>query len=215
MQNSLEIGRSEWIYEDYKPCPLCAKMIIQAGIKNVYLRVEKGVGEYKVVPAEKLLMGKDRMRRNDREITDKDLIEQFIKKEQIIRIAFYDNGDLYIVPLNYGCVYENEKYIFYFHGAKAGRKYELSKDSPNVGFEIDGAYELLEADIACDYSAKFQSVIGTGRLSIIEDYEEKIKGLNALMNGISGKSEWDYSKDMVEAVAVFRLEVDKLSCKAK
>ena len=99
--------------------------------------------------------------------------------------------------------------------AKAGRKYELSKASPNVGFEIDGAYELLEADAACDYSAKFQSVIGTGRLSIIEDDEEKIKGLNALMNHISGKAKWDYSKEMVDAVAVFRLEVEKLSCKAK
>ena len=155
------------------------------------------------------------MRRNDREIKDKALIEQFITKEQIIRIAFYDNGDLYIVPLNYGFIYENDNYVFYFHGAKAGRKFELSKSSPMVGFEIDGEYELLQADVACNYSAKFQSVIGTGRLSIIEDYEEKIKGLNALMNHISGKSEWDYSKDMVNAVAVFRLEVDKLSCKAK
>ena len=155
------------------------------------------------------------MRRNDREITDKTLIEHFIAKEQIIRIAFYDNGDLYIVPLNYGCIYDNDKYVFYFHGAKAGRKYELSKSSPQVGFEIDGAYELLEADVACDYSAKFQSVIGTGRLSIVEDAEEKIKGLNTLMNHISGKSEWSYSKEMVEAVAVFRLEADKLSCKSK
>jgi nitroimidazol reductase NimA-like FMN-containing flavoprotein (pyridoxamine 5'-phosphate oxidase superfamily) len=155
------------------------------------------------------------MRRNDREVKDKALIEQFIAKEQIIRIAFYDNGDLYIVPLNYGFIYENDKYVFYFHGAKAGRKFELSKSSPMVGFEIDGEYELLQADVACNYSAKFQSVIGTGRLSIIEDYEEKIKGLNVLMNHISGKSEWDYSKDMVNAVAVFRLEVDKLSCKAK
>ena len=155
------------------------------------------------------------MRRNDREITDKALIEQFVAKEQIIRIAFYDNGDIYIVPLNYGYTYENEKYVFYFHGAKAGRKYELSKASPNVGFEIDGAYELLEADAACDYSAKFQSVIGTGRLSIIEDDEEKIKGLNALMNHISGKAKWDYSKEMVDAVAVYRLEAEKLSCKAK
>jgi len=155
------------------------------------------------------------MRRKDREIKDKALIEQFIAKEQIIRIAFYDNGDLYIVPLNYGFIYENDKYVFYFHGAKAGRKFELSKSSPMVGFEIDGEYELLQADVACAYSAKFQSVIGTGRLSIIEDYEEKIKGLNALMNHVSGKSEWNYSKDMVNAVAVFRLEVDKLSCKAK
>ena len=155
------------------------------------------------------------MRRKDREITDKALIEQFIAKEQIIRIAFNDNGDLYIVPVNYGYIYENEKYIFYFHGAKAGRKYKLSKSSPNVGFEIDGVYELLEADVACDYSAKFQSVIGTGRLSIVEDDEEKIKGLNTFMNHISGKSEWSYSKEMVDAVAVFRLEVDKLSCKSK
>ncbi len=155
------------------------------------------------------------MRRKDREITDQTLIEQFVAKEQIIRIAFYDNGDIYIVPLNYGYVYENEKYIFYFHGAKAGRKYELCKATPIVGFEIDGAYELLEADVACDYSAKFQSVIGTGRLSIVEDNEEKIKGLNALMDHISGKSEWNYSKEMVDAVAVFRLEVEKLSCKAK
>ena len=157
----------------------------------------------------------EKMRRKDREVKDKALIEQFIAKEQIIRIAFYDNGDLYIVPLNYGFIYENDKYVFYFHGAKAGRKFELSKSSPMVGFEIDGEYELLQADVACNYSAKFQSVIGTGRLSIIEDYEEKIKGLNALMNHISGKSEWDYSKYMVDAVAVFRLEVDKLSCKAK
>ena len=155
------------------------------------------------------------MRRNDREITDKTLIEHFIAKEQIIRIAFYDNGDLYIVPLNYGYIYDNDKYVFYFHGAKAGRKYELSKSSPQVGFEIDGAYELLEADVACDYSAKFQSVIGTGRLSIVEDNEEKIKGLNVLMNHISGKTEWSYSKEMVDAVAVFRLEVEKISCKAK
>jgi nitroimidazol reductase NimA-like FMN-containing flavoprotein (pyridoxamine 5'-phosphate oxidase superfamily) len=156
-----------------------------------------------------------KMRRNDREITDKALIEQFVAKEQIIRIAFNDNGDLYIVPVNYGYIFENGIYIFYFHGAKAGRKYELSKLKPNVGFEIDGAYELLEADIACDYSAKFQSVVGTGRLSIVEDDEEKIKGLNALMNHISEKTEWVYSKEMIDAVAVFRLEVERLSCKSK
>ena len=40
------------------------------------------------------------MRRNDREITDNSVIEAFIAKEQIIRIAFCDNGDIYIVPLN-------------------------------------------------------------------------------------------------------------------
>jgi len=34
-----------------KPCPLCARTIIQAGIRNVYLRVGEGAENYIVVPA--------------------------------------------------------------------------------------------------------------------------------------------------------------------
>ena len=41
------------------------------------------------------------MRRIDREIKDEKLIEAFIAKEQIMRIAFFDNGEIYIVPVNY------------------------------------------------------------------------------------------------------------------
>ena len=155
------------------------------------------------------------MRRSDREITDVKLIEAFIAKEQIMRIAFYDNGEIYIVPVNYGYTHDSGQYAFYFHGAKAGRKYELSKGSPNIGFEIDGNYELMEADIACNFSAKFQSVVGTGKISIVEDREEKLKGLNALMKQTSGKTEWQYSEEMVNAVAVYKVDVNKISCKAK
>lgn len=38
-----------------KPCPLCARTIIQAGINNVYLRVGEGAGNYIVVPAKELV----------------------------------------------------------------------------------------------------------------------------------------------------------------
>lgn len=154
------------------------------------------------------------MRRKDREITDTNTIETFIAKEQILRIAFYDEGDIYIVPINYGYSYD-EQYTFYFHGAKAGRKYELAKKTPKVGFEIDGDYTLLTGETACDFSATFQSVVGTGILSIVENTEEKIRGLNAIMKQTTSKAEWDYSNEMLETVAVFRLDVDKMSCKAK
>ena len=154
------------------------------------------------------------MRRKDREITDLNVIAEFIAKEQILRIAFYDEGDIYILPVNYGYIYDG-KYSFYFHGAKAGRKYELTKSQPNVGFEIDGNYKLVEGEEACDFSATFQSVIGSGRLLLVEDSQEKIKGLNAIMKQTTTKEKWHYSDKMLEAVAVFRLDVDKLSCKAK
>lgn len=154
------------------------------------------------------------MRRRDREITDENRIEEFIAKEQILRIAFYDEGDVYIVPINYGYLRKGT-YTFFFHGAKEGRKYELAKKSPTVGFEIDGNYRLLEGEEACDFSATFQSVIGTGVLSLVEDTEEKITGLNAIMKQTTLKKQWNYSDEMLKAVAVFRLDVNKLSCKAK
>ena len=37
-----------------KPCPLCARMIIQAGIQNVYLRQGEGPDNYMVVAAREL-----------------------------------------------------------------------------------------------------------------------------------------------------------------
>ena len=37
-----------------KPCPLCARMIIQAGIHNVILRQGEGADNYMIVPAREL-----------------------------------------------------------------------------------------------------------------------------------------------------------------
>lgn len=155
------------------------------------------------------------MRRSDREITDNNAIEHFISKQQIIRIGFFDNGEVYIVPVNYGFERKNGGYVFFFHGARAGRKYELAKAEPSVGFEIDGEYGLITADKACDHSARFRSVIGNGTLTVVSDEEEKLRGLDRLMTQLTGNTGHVFSKEMLNAVAVFRLEVKKLSCKAK
>lgn len=37
-----------------KPCPLCARAIIQAGIRNVYLRIGEAENAYQVIPAAEL-----------------------------------------------------------------------------------------------------------------------------------------------------------------
>ena len=38
-----------------RPCPLCARLIIQAGIKNVILRIGPNAGDYEIVPAKGLV----------------------------------------------------------------------------------------------------------------------------------------------------------------
>lgn len=155
------------------------------------------------------------MRRNEREITDSQAIELFISDQRIMRVGIYDDGEVYIVPVNYGFKTENGEYTFYFHGANAGRKYSLARSNPSVGFEIDGEYMLLPAEKACGYSARYQSVIGNGVLSVVLDQEEKTEALNCLMKQLTGKSGFSYEEQTLSNTAVFKIKVEKLSCKAK
>ena len=152
------------------------------------------------------------MRRKDREITDQDKINDIMRRCTCCRVGFQDEGEVYIVPLNFGFE-AGEAYTFYFHGAKEGRKIDLIQSSNQVGFEMDTNYLLHEADIACGYSARFQSVIGNGVVSMIDALEEKRHALSVIMEHHTGKKDWTFEDKMLEAVAVFKLEVTKLSCK--
>ena len=153
------------------------------------------------------------MRRKDREITDSMKIEDIISRCTCCRIGFNDDGTIYIVPLNFGYQAKDDSYIFYFHGAEDGRKIDLIQKSPNVGFEMDTNYALNEADIACGYSARFQSIIGNGVVSMVSEIEEKKLGLSLLMEHNTGKREWNFDEKMVNAVSVFKLKVTEMSCK--
>lgn len=153
------------------------------------------------------------MRRIDREITDHEKIADIIDRCVCCRIGFNDDGEVYIVPLNFGYELKDNTYIFYFHGAKEGRKLELIQKNPNVGFEMDTNYALHEADIACSCSARFQSIVGNGSISMVTELDEKKHGLCLLMEHNTGKKEWSFDEKMMDAVAVFKLEITKLSCK--
>ena len=153
------------------------------------------------------------MRRNDREVTDYMKIEDIISRCTCCRIGFLDEGEVYIVPLNFGYAAKDDTYIFYFHGAKEGRKIDLINKNPVVGFEMDTNYVLKEADQACGHSARFQSIIGNGVVSIVSEISEKKLGLSLLMEHNAGKKDWCFDEKMLNSVTVFRLEVTKMSCK--
>ena len=157
------------------------------------------------------------MRRKDREITDTDEILSVMEKCQVCRLGFCDDGEVYIVPLNFGLERDGERTTLYFHGAKEGRKIDLIARSPRVGFEMDtGAevYTKASEDVACGYTARFQSVIGSGKVSMIHSADEKHHALELLMLHAAGKRDWQFDERMLDAVAVFKLDVEKMSCKS-
>lgn len=154
------------------------------------------------------------MRRKDREITDLQVIREIINNISCCRLGFYDDGEVYIVPMNFGVVYSKEdKITLYFHSAKEGRKIELISKSSSVGFEMDTNYKLKSAEIACDCTASFESIIGTGVVSFVEERIEKERGLNAIMYQSTKKGDWKYNDKMLDRVCVFKVQVTKISCK--
>ena len=155
------------------------------------------------------------MRRKDREVLDEVKIDKFIRNCDCCRIGFYDkeNNEVYIIPLNFGYSHVDNKRVFYFHGAKEGRKIELISKTKKVSFEMDSNHELIIGKMACNYSERYQSVMGTGLISFVEDKDEKIAALNEIMFQSTGKKDWDFPEPMLNGVAVFMIEVISLSCK--
>lgn len=153
------------------------------------------------------------MRRKDREVTDESRIDGIIRRCSCCRLGFSDGGEVYIVPMNFGFVKRDGKRVFYFHSAKEGRKVELLKNGCDVGFEMDCGYELHPVEVPCDCYAEFSSIIGTGRAEIVTGEDEKILGLQSLMKQAAGKENCEFRPEMLAAVCVFRLEIEKLSCK--
>ena len=153
------------------------------------------------------------MRRKDREITDGEKIREIIEGCGCLRLGLCDDEGMYIVPLNFGAVCEAGQWYFYCHGASAGRKYDCIQNRGRAAFEMDRAHELVTGREACEYSYLYESIIGDGTVEVVEDPEEKKKGLDAVMNHY-GRGEWHYDAELMRRVAVFKIRVLHLSCKA-
>ena len=121
------------------------------------------------------------MRKSNREVTDKSTLVAIIANCDVCRVAFFDDTHPYIVPMNFGCDYSGDLPILYFHCAVEGRKLDLLRRNPNVGFEISRLLELKTGDLACKWSANYESIIGEGKIAIVTDPDERIIGLSALM----------------------------------
>lgn len=149
------------------------------------------------------------MRRKDKEIVDKAFIDKILTEAEVIRIAMVDEGNPYLVAMNYayidGCVY--------MHSAKEGRKIDILKRKNEVAFQTDSGVELVMKEEACSCGIKYLSVVGTGKAIFIEDKAEKTKALDAIMTKYTGKTGFEYPEKMLEITMVIKVEIESLTGK--
>jgi len=97
----------------------------------------------------------------------------------------------------------------YLHSSRKGTKINLIKQNKNVCFEVDTFYETLPSDEPCSYYMKYQSVVGYGTATILEDEKEIKEGLKIIIDRYHNK---EYSIDDLDLkrVAVIRIDIDDL-----
>jgi nitroimidazol reductase NimA-like FMN-containing flavoprotein (pyridoxamine 5'-phosphate oxidase superfamily) len=153
------------------------------------------------------------MRKKNREITDPNQILDIINKCEVMRVALCDDGEPYIVPLNFAYLLEGGKYVFYFHGAPEGRKIDMARKNPRVCFEVDCSLNIIKTEIPCQWTAEYESVIGYGQMIIIESEEEKKFALDLLMQRYGYKGELVYIEKALAGTAAFKIETESLTAK--
>lgn len=153
------------------------------------------------------------MRRKEREVTDTDEIKRVLDECRICRLGLGDNGKIYIIPLNFGYEYVNDHCVLYFHGALEGRKINLIDANGYAGFEMDCAAQLVTSENACSHSELYKSIIGDGKIEILDNNDEKRHALEMLMYHNTGKRDWNMPDATLSRVAVIKLTAENLTCK--
>lgn len=153
------------------------------------------------------------MRRQDRRITEPAVIATVLDKCRTLHLGLVEDGRAYIVPLNYGWTEENGRYILYAHSAAEGRKIDLIRGGADVGFEMETGVEYFDADTACGWGNRYESIIGEGRATLLETPEEKRQALAAIMAHYSARRDYTFEDAMVNLVQVIQIDVTALSCK--
>ena len=152
------------------------------------------------------------MTKRERQITDPNKILEILDKAKVLRLGLCANNEPYVVPMNYGYVFEEGKLVLYLHSAVRGKKLDMLRQNPRVFFELDCDLMPFEGRVPCQYGLAYSSVMGRGTGYIVEDVEEKKRAMSVLMKTQTGK-DFSFEDRLVSMVAVIRIDVTEYTAK--
>ena len=152
------------------------------------------------------------MRRKDKEITDKNEIEDILSKSMVGRLGTCANGIPYITPMNF--TYDKETSKIYLHCANEGRKIENIRANQNVCFEAEEVTNVLVKQPTCASSVAYRSVILFGSIKILTDPHAKNEALQKLANKYAPQNpKAPFTDAMLNKTNVLEIEIKEMTAK--
>lgn len=149
------------------------------------------------------------MRRNDREITDRQEIEKILLQAAVVRLAMVDDGSPYLVAMNFAY----DKGVLYMHSAKEGRKIDVLRQDNRVAFQMDVDVRLVHGETTCGCTTTYRSVVGEGRIELVEDMDGIFRALDALMKKYADKTDCVYDTHVLGRTLVLKLTIGSMTGK--
>jgi len=149
------------------------------------------------------------MRRKEKEVCSREVMEKLLETAQVIRIGLVDGTEPYVVPMLFG--YRAGR--IYLHSAREGRKVDIIRRGGMVCFEVEEAGEVEEKDTPCKWTVDYASVIGWGDARVVEDPAEARSGLDIIMGHYGGKPPFEYSEASLAKMLVIRIDITSMTCK--
>ena len=150
-----------------------------------------------------------RMKRQDKEIQNRQLIDEIISQALVCRLGLCRDNQPYVVPLNFG--YDGQR--LYFHSAQKGMKIDYLRANKRVCFELEHEVSIIpHPDSPCQWGTSFYSVIGFGTAQELTGKEEKTRALEQIMAHYSSET-WQFGERALEQVRVWAVEIEQITGK--
>ncbi len=151
------------------------------------------------------------MRRTNQAMTSLDQVEALLHRVSTLRLGLAQANIPYVMPLTFA--YEGG--ALYMHSGRTGRKIALLRENPKVCFEVEDDVRLSEPsdpNAACDFSMRYQSVIGFGKAAVHEDEATVARGLDLLMARFSER-DFTYPQPALARTAMIVVTIDMVTGK--
>lgn len=148
------------------------------------------------------------MIRPDRFVYDKEIISKILDICEIVTVGFQDKYCPYLVPMNYGHFYDEEKLYIFVHSSKEGYKQKLIKENPLVCLSFFAWRNFPDRPHKGHYH-DFRSVMAFGNIRKVIQKEEPDffkKGLKAIFDNYDRKG--CVNPKGIKAIDLFVVECD-------
>ncbi len=150
------------------------------------------------------------MRRHKHGVFEWTQVEEMLRRGTVCHLAVNDNGYPYVVPMNYG--YADG--CLYLHSALEGKRIDCLERDSRASFSVVLHSGLRTGPKACDFTTRYESVLGRGRVDILRDPESIRSGLDALMAAYPA-CDLDYQEEYMGRIYVLRLRIEEMTGKRR